>query len=267
MKFTVLGAGGFIGRNLVTHLRELGHEVHAPMRQERVFAGALGHVIYCIGLTSDFRQRPFDTVRAHVSVLADVLEKADFTSLLYLSSTRVYAHAPGTDEATALPTRPLEASDLYNLSKLTGESLCLHSGRTGTRIVRLSNVVGFDPHSDNFLSALIREALDGAIMLRSAPSSSKDYIDLDDVLAVLPRIAAEGVDRVYNVASGRNIPTSHVIEQLQSLTGCRVEVAAAAPSQSFLPIHITRVRREFAFSPTPPLRLLPDLVAAYRQVR
>jgi len=79
MKFTVLGAGGFIGSHLLAHLRQAGHDCFAPARGDAtLFAEELGHVIYCIGLTADFRSRPFDTVRAHVCLLADVLEKAPF---------------------------------------------------------------------------------------------------------------------------------------------------------------------------------------------
>lgn len=265
MRFTVLGASGFIGRNLVVHLRGSGHEVIVPARDRSRFDGPLGHVLYCIGLTADFRQRPYDTVRAHVSVLSDVLEHADFTSLLYLSSTRVYSAASGTSETASLQANPLDPWDLYNLSKLTGESLCLNSGRGGTRVARLSNVVGFDPQSGNFLPSLIRDALGGTIVLRSSPESSKDYIALEDVLALLPRIAVDGRDRVYNVASGRNIRSGRLLDELRSITGCAVEVAEQAPLGEPPPIGIERVRREFSFDPSDPLAGLRDLVEAYRR--
>ena len=268
MRFTILGASGFIGRNLAAHLSKEEHDVLTPMRNdERAFRGSLGHVVYCIGLTADFRNRPFDTVRAHVSVLSDLLEHADFTSLLYLSSTRVYSRSSETSEMTALPVTTFEPSDLYTLSKLMGESLCLNSGRDGTRIARLSNVVGFDPQSDNFLPALIREALAGTIVLQSAVNSSKDYVALEDVLAILPRIAVDGRDRIYNVASGQNIRNGDLMKQLEALTGCGVQIAEQAPIQSFPPIHIERLRREFGFSPANPLARLPDLIAAYRRAR
>ena len=268
MRFTVLGASGFIGRNLASRLRDEGHDVFAPARNdEGRFRNVLGHVIYCIGLTADFRKRPFDTVRAHVSVLSDVLERADFTSLLYLSSTRVYANATETSETMALPIRTVEPSDLYNLSKLMGESLCLNSGRNGMRIARLSNVVGFDPDSDNFLPTLIREALAGTITLRSALDSSKDYVALEDVLAILPRIAVEGLQPIYNVASGRNLRNGDLTKRLEALTGCSVRIAEPASVQSFPPVRIERLCQEFRFSPSDPLERLPDLVAAYRRVR
>jgi nucleoside-diphosphate-sugar epimerase len=238
----------------------------APSRTEIAEAcrQPLGHLIYCIGLTADFRSRPFDTVRAHVSLLADILEHGQFASLLYLSSTRVYAKAPSTAEDTELVVAPADASDLYNLSKLMGESLCLHSGRNGTRVARLSNVVGFDPASDNFVQALVREALTGEIVLQSAPHSSKDYVALEDVLDLLPRIALDGRARIYNVAGGRNIRHDELTAELQALTGCAVQAAPDAPDQSFVPIAIGRIRSEFAVQPRPALDRLADIVAAHR---
>ena len=81
--------------------------------------------IFAIGLTADFRSRPLDTMDAHVSALAEVLRCGRFDSLTYLSSTRVYAGLPrGCGNAT-LVVNPSDASDLYNLSKLAGEALCL----------------------------------------------------------------------------------------------------------------------------------------------
>jgi len=267
MSFTVLGAGGFIGRHLAAHLQRQGHSVVALGREDALPKGSLGHVIYCIGLTANFRRRPFETVDAHITVLSDVLKRAEFHSLLYLSSTRVYAKSISTAEDALLAAASGDPSDLYNLSKVMGESLCLNSGRQGTRIARLSNVVGFDPGSDNFLPALIRQALGGRIVLRSALDSAKDYVALDDVLNVLPQIALRGSERIYNVAGGRNFRNSKITGRLQALTGCEVSVCEPAPVQSFPIIDIGRLREEFAFAPSNPLAGLSALVGAYRSVR
>ena len=266
MMFTVLGASGFIGRNLVQHLEKLGHEVFAPSRDHGdILSRPLGNVIYCIGLTADFRQRPFDTVGAHVSVLATVLEHASFDSFLYLSSTRVYAKSTDTRETAVLPVDSSDPSDLYNLSKLMGESLCLNCGRLGARVVRLSNVVGFDPLSSNFLASLIREALAGRIQLRSALASAKDYIAVEDVLELLPRIAVDGKAFIYNVASGGNIANHVFVERLSELTNCIVDVVDAAPLIAFPVIDITRLRDEFAPRFTDPRLAIRKWVDAQRQ--
>src|SRR4051812_11177152 len=80
MRFTVLGASGFIGSHLMRWLESQSLPYWAPKRCENVLGRPLGHVIYCIGLTADFRGRPYDTVRAHVCHLLDILEEAEFAS-------------------------------------------------------------------------------------------------------------------------------------------------------------------------------------------
>src|SRR5262245_12286016 len=176
---TVLGASGFIGSHLVKRLDTLGHEFHAIGRDDSLPSGSMGHVIYSIGVTADYRSRPFDTVEAHVCKLLKILRDRQFESLLYLSSTRLYLGLSSSDEETALRIAPLEASDLYNASKAMGESLVLNSGRP-TRVVRLSNVYGPDFDSDNFLSSIMRDAiLHNKIVFETAAASAKDYISVD----------------------------------------------------------------------------------------
>ena len=266
MTFTVLGATGFIGRHLAEHLRRQGHEVLTPGREGADWpAGSLGHVIYCIGVTADFRGRPFATVDAHVGRLREILDGGDFRSLVYLSSTRVYKHGRRSDEDASLLLRPEDPDDLYNASKAMGEALCLNCGRPGTKVVRLSNVYGPDVGSENFLSSLLRDAVSkGRLVLRSAPESAKDYIGVEDVVAMLPRIAEQGTARLYNLASGRNTTHRELTDALARITGCGVAYEPGSPRIEFPPIAIDRVRREFSFSPAHVIDRLESLVRQYR---
>lgn len=245
--FTVLGASGYIGSRLVAHLRGQGHAVRAPARGDAdIFHQPLGHAIYCVGLTADFRTRPFDTVEAHFGLLAEVLQRAQFDSLLYLSSTRVYMGAASTDEDAPLSVVPGDPSYLYNLSKLTGESLCHASGRAGVRVARLSNVVGpgMDAQSGNLVADLVRQAQQGTMLLRSHPDSAKDYIHIDDVVQWLPRIALSGRSTTYNVASGRQTRHGQWLEWLGKHYGSAFEVQEGAPLQQFAPISVARLQAE-----------------------
>jgi nucleoside-diphosphate-sugar epimerase len=258
MKFTVLGASGFIGSHLVEHLLKQGHECYAPAKNDpAIYSRPLGHVIYCIGLTADYRNKPFETVRAHVGALADVLEKCSFESLLYLSSTRVYATSGHGHEGGYLQSAPELASDLYNLSKLTGEALCFASANPAVRVVRLSNVIGDRGESENFISSVLREATgQGHVELNTSLQSSKDYISITDVVEVLPKVAAGGKQRLYNIASGVNTDNRTVMEKIAAITGCTFSVSDDAREIIFPVIDIQRVKREFGFNPAPVLECL-----------
>lgn len=257
--FTVLGASGTIGRHVVKYLQSKGEDVFTPHRNElTLFTRPLGHVIYAIGITADFRTRPIDTVQAHVCVLAEILKQCNFDSLVYLSSTRVYSGASSTSEETTFHVNPQDPSDLYNLSKLMGEAMCLCCGRKGVKIARLANVLGGeDQDSENFLPSLLREARAGKITLHTHPASEKDYIHIDDVAFLLHRITTHGEFTLYNIASGQQTSHAEWVKRLQMLTGCLLEIPSDAPVLRFPPIDITRITTEFNYQPRSVLEILP----------
>ena len=263
--FTVLGAQGFVGQALSQWLRVRGHEVHTPARQlspAELSASLCGHVVYCIGLTADFRGRPWDTVDAHVGVLRQLLAEGNFASLTYLSSTRVYLGCDVGREDAALTVRPEDPDQLYNLSKLMGESLCHAASRPEkpVRVVRLSNAIGGDVASDNFISVLLREALaTGGIHLRTSLDSAKDYIALADVTRMLGLIACSGQAHCYNLASGQQTTNGELVEAIARLTGAEFSVSDDALHTTFPRIDIGRLHHEFGFEPLSPISYLEEI--------
>ena len=249
--FTVLGAGGYIGSRLVTHLRDNGHACQSVRRGEP-FPKALGHVIFCIGLTSDFRSRIFDTVEAHVNILTEYLKYLRYESFLYLSSARVYQrlNAEVAEESGDLLVNPNHTYDIYNISKLTGEALCLAQANPRVRVARLSNVFGPRDTSQNFLSAVANSCRNsGEVLLETSLQSSKDYIWIDDAVAALEAVVLHGVSRLFNVASGRNVSNAEIVEILLRL-GFRAQTAAGAPTVAFPPISVDRLYQETGFRPS-----------------
>jgi nucleoside-diphosphate-sugar epimerase len=248
---TVLGASGFIGTHLVRYLREAAIPHRTPARGERLAEGHLDHVIDCAGITADFRGRTLATVDAHVSRILDLARNCTFDSFLYLSSTRVYRHhrADVAHEDDCLTVRPTDPDDLYTLSKLMGESVVLGSAKG--RVVRLSNVHG-PGASTTFLAHILEDVRTrGAIELETSLDSAKDYVSIDDVVPLLTKIALQGTQRVYNVASGSNLTNRELTAEIARITGCSITVRPNAPTIRFPRIDITRIRDEFGFEPSP----------------
>ncbi|MDO9264553.1 MAG: NAD(P)-dependent oxidoreductase [Desulfosalsimonadaceae bacterium] len=270
MKYTVLGGQGFIGQALVKRLLDAGYSVFSPGRDELsgnhpdLFKGQdLGHLIYCIGLTADFRQRPLDTIDAHVCLLNRLLRRGGFLSLTYLSSARLYADADATSEDVRLTAKPYSLDSLYNISKMMGESACL-LGSDRARAVRLSNVYGTSPDSGNFLMSILDDAAaKGKVIFRTSPESAKDYVSVSDVVRLLPDIAARGDFGIYNLASGVNTSNKEIADCLKE-QGVAVEFPADGPLWTFPVIDIRKISRQFE---PPQNRLLEDLPDLLNKVR
>jgi nucleoside-diphosphate-sugar epimerase len=207
-------------------------------------------------------------MQAHLCVLHQIITDNHCESVTYLSSTRVYSGLDRTEEDRSLLVNPLHLSDLYNLSKLSGESLCLNSG-IPARIVRLSNVYG---HSENpnfdsplFIPALLRESvLEKKLVFRSAPTSAKDYIHVEDAAQLILLIASKGKSKIYNVASGQNISNVQIADVLYQ-RGTEVEFLPGAESIWFHPIDINRILSEFFAPRHCLLNDIPELLNVFRE--
>jgi len=253
MNFTVFGSTGFIGSHLRDYLRSKGIDVFCPERNvDLTTLRGLGHVVYCIGLTADFREKPFETIEAHICKLKHVLQVCEFESFTYLSSTRVYIHSSNdVDEESLIPVSAANPFDLFNSSKLTGELLTLNCGKENCKVVRVSNVYGNDFASKNFLTSILQSAIHtGKIVLRTTPDSAKDYIAIDDVTRMLFEISSTGKSKIYNLASGVNTSNEQICRIIQLETGCIIEYAPAAEQIIFPKIQVTKMTNEFGFAPS-----------------
>lgn len=266
--YTVIGARGFVGSHLVRYLKEQhGIAAFTPAKgSPALFQRPLGHVIYCAGLTNDFLKRPFDTVEAHVTLFARLIEKAAFESLTYLSSTRLYdSGGPIGREEDALRLNPNEPRHLYDLSKALGENLCHTAGRPHVRAVRLACVYADDLAADIFLHRVLREAKRGGQMrLQVAPDAERDYVHIGDVLPALIEVAERGRRPLYNLASGVNVSNAELFRLLFHFTGAKIEATLPATGWQVPLVDIGAIIEDFGIRPQPLTQRLVTMLGRSR---
>lgn len=227
-RYTVIGSAGFIGSHVVARLRHLGNKPLCLGRDDiEMLEGDLGNIIYCAGLTGDYRTRPFDAIEAHVSKLARLIQGGSFERLVYLSSTRLYDLLPDGvgKEDRAIPVDPYNPEHLYELSKMLGESLALH--RTDGRgvVARVSYVFGWGGNAQGFLSHWLRAAADcSSLTIDSTPTLARDYIHVEDVASALVTLADTDPAGIINVARGETISNNEIAAQFRE-RGWTIEFA------------------------------------------
>ncbi|MBF0676236.1 NAD(P)-dependent oxidoreductase [Pseudomonas sp.] len=267
MRFTILGAGGFIGANLNESLQRQGYEVQAPHRHTEGWLNEdLGNVFYCIGLTNDYHLRPFDTVEAHVTLLAKLLQRGRFERLVYLSSTRLYDSSPHTevDETADLLLNSGNARHLYDFSKALGENLCLTRSAGRASVARLSCVYSDTLHEGGFLAQLLPKAASGeSFSIDSSPAYARDYVHVEDVVGLLKNIVLKGEGGIYNVASGVNTTNAELLNGLQQYAGVRV--TCSHRGELHVPVvSINKAHHEFDYRPRQLIDRLPVMLEKLR---
>lgn len=225
-RVTILGSKGFVGRHLVDHFLALGHEVLCPKRADLDQLSSVGHLIYAIGLTGDFRSRPNDTLEAHAGLLGRLLQSCEYESWAYLSTTRLYGLDDGTIAHEQQPISVLPSADtIYDLTKLLGESLVLALAGERGRVLRLSNVYGPGMSHATFLGSVLRDVHSmGAVTIGEHPDSAKDYVAVEEVACSVSQAIFAGSAPIYNVCSGENTSHRDLAGELARLTGAAIRL-------------------------------------------
>lgn len=244
-RYTVIGASGFVGARLAAALQADGLDVFAPGRDDpRLYAEDLGRVVYCAGLTADYLDRPFDTVEAHVALLARILRSARFERLAYCSSTRLYdwtGPQAGAEDGP-LSLTPAEPRHLYDLSKALGENLCLTQAGGRAAVARLACVWDWSDGAPGFLSEWMQKARRSrTLSLDSASGYVRDYIHLDDTVAALRAIVDSGQSTIFNVASGENVSNGELAATFEAC-GWTISLSRTTPTQAAPRCDVDRLR-------------------------
>jgi nucleoside-diphosphate-sugar epimerase len=252
VRFTVFGSSGFIGRSVSEYLLKQGYEVITPKRDEIPPDNFnLGHVIFAIGANAGIPGNKIqDTIEANITALVDRISNSTFTSWLYLSSTRIYGFSdiPSSEQDIIHMTPGSE--NIYGISKLLGESICLSLTNPNIRIARLSNVYGRNQSKYTFLGSIKENIANSKhVTIFDHKESSKDYIAIDDVTSLIEKISLHGKQRLYNVASGKNIKHESIINCLSPNSNVNFDFNVDAIKRNYSPVNISRIVQEFNFKP------------------
>lgn len=236
----VTGAEGFVG----THLRALlGDEAVAA--EIDVLAGAA-----VADAVRDARPRAVVHLAAQSSVAASWEDAATAWSvnvigtvnvlegvrsawpearMLFPSTGEVYGRPEQLPTPESAPVAPLSP---YAATKAAAEIACGQGGRTGLDIVVARAFNSEGPGRDERFAigswtrqiARLEEAGGGVLEVGDL-SAERDITDVRDVCRAYTLLLDGGVEPgIYNVASGRAVPMSRVVEALVSVARCEIEV-------------------------------------------
>ncbi len=305
MKVLVTGACGFVGRHLARELAENGHEVIATDRREptapvggaavfetldvreagRLDAGvgrfAPDACVHLAGIASvaaceaDPAAALAVNAQAALHLLEALRRRAPAAAVLTVSTVQVYGEGAGDRRLDE--DAPLAPSNLYGLTKMTGDLLTLLYARGhGLRAMtaRPVNHIGPGQSPAYVVPALARQF--AAIAAGRAPpvlrvgnlESTRDFLDVRDTVRGYRLLLERGrAGRAYNLAGGRPCAIGALVDRLGELAGCRpaieVDPALYRPTDASPRLDTARIAADTGW--TPRLDLVRTLADIYRE--
>ena len=265
--YTIFGSSGFIGKELASYLKEKKQRVFTPRKNQIKFNNNLGYIIYCVG-SDDWKKKTKKGYFSNLGHLKKILFNNKFKSIVFLSTTRLYINSKNnTKENSHFSVNTERKNDYYNILKIASEALLLRFNKK-IKIVRLSNVFGFNHKSPLLLPTLIKNSLNKSkIEITISENSTKDYILIDDAINLIIKILKKGRQSIYNVASGKNIKIKEITKIIKKETNCKIILKNQKTVILEPKIDIMRIKKEFNFKNNFKLeKSLPELIKRYKKI-
>lgn len=250
-KFTVFGHTGFLGSNIVRYLKERNYSVYLPARNQTKFPKNLNNVIYCIG-SDNVLENSINGVNSNLFILSNIIEKNKFQSFTYISSTRVYLNNIKTHENSHIKIDVNSKHYFFNSLKVAAENLCLSKDNKNVRVVRISNLFGFNFKKQIYLlPTLIRNAIKKKkIEILINKKSKKNYLNVEDAIRITLKIIQKSKYRIYNIASDKRISLEKIAQQIKRNTNCKILYKNQRIKFDEPIININRIKKEYKFKPS-----------------
>lgn len=266
MRVLVTGAGGYVGRAVVSALSTAGHEVAALVHHpDGEIPGAAAEYVADIGAARELDRalrgaeavchlagltrardswteaaRYFEVNAGGTATLLRAMEAAGVGRLVFASTGAIYGSPDRQPMGEELPDDPPHP---YAASKAAAEAVIGWQARTvslAATVLRLFNAAGgIDPDSTRIVPRVLAAAGGGTpLEVNGDGSAVRDYLHIADAadafLAAVEHRQRGGTVERYNIGSGHGASVLDVVAAAEQATGKHVQVVhkpAAAESQ------------------------------------
>lgn len=274
MRFLVIGADGFVGRNLVQDLAK-GHQVTAVSRRPQANANSAVSGIQNVKVIETDLTRPFpfadkvdvivhaaartpapdlkahDYVAGNISTTLNVIDlalRANAKLLVYLSAISVYGRV---ESAVVDEDTPIREPSLYGMTKYIGEQLLADVADSLPSIIfRLPVVIGRDMNTGWFFRThqTISQGQPLNIYNGDSPYNMVGISDVPDLVLRGAQSSYTG-SQVFTVSCKNPMTIRQVAETMKRRLQSKSNIRETATEDQGYIVSTEKVRRDLGFLP------------------
>lgn len=258
MKICIIGANGFLGRNITLQCLEKKYDVLAVYnnRKSNIPAGCK-KMKYCDLLKSNLR---FDIVflavgsfestykeliDTNINVTQTICNKYKKAKIVFISSVNIY----GFQKQTITIKTSFNNTNIYGLSKIAGEFIVMNHPKYS--IVRLTYLYGKEMNTNSFVPKIVQDAIEkNLITLYGHGLRKQDYLNVKDAAALCILAAQNNKNNVYLGATGCSITNQQVAEEIQTLIpGCKIKKTNTIDKAYSYSFNVKATKKELNWNP------------------
>jgi UDP-glucose 4-epimerase len=240
-KVAVIGANGFLGRNLIQELLTTDTEVIAVYNNNRDSIDPKCTAMTSSGLISsnldldcvyflggNYANTHKEMIAINCELLIQLTNRFPASKWLYVSSTNVYGTHTEAIHEDSCYCNP----GLYAQSKLAGEFIVRSLPHYA--IARLTYLYGRGITNNSFIPRIIKAATgEGTITLFGNGERKQDYMHIKDAVLFCIAASLNPVSGIYLGATGIATTNGEVAETIKILTGCTINYTGQETGESF----------------------------------
>lgn len=248
MKILIVGANGFLGRNLLEECVKKGWEIHAVYHNKKdhllsqVPSFHIGEIdkldnsydtIYLLSAFIPYGNLDNvdnELIETNIKVPLKIIDKFKNSKIVFSSSVSVY----GTPKSTITEDSSFNNPTMYGLSKISAEFII--KTHPNYQIVRFSSLYGIGMNPHTFLPKIIHEAkTTKKVTLWGDGSRLQNYLSVKDAVGYLLAATLETEPRIYLGVDHRSYTNTQVASMVKNLIPeCQIEYVKQDKSPSFV---------------------------------
>jgi len=242
----VTGAGGFLGRHLVSRLRDIGVDVVALSSQDGfvLLNDELplreGDHVFHLAAETGVLDAWNDPVRFHLTNSHGTVRVLDQCRRAKATVSYIGAYVYGIPQRLPIDeTQAVDVNNPYAFSKWMAEQACQWYSRIydmPVTAIRLFNVYGLGQSNRFLIPSIIEQTLDPSVkeikLMDLAPR--RDYLFVDDAVNALLLSRPVAGFQLFNVGSGRSYSVGEVVDEVMGVAAIRkpvVDLCQARPNE------------------------------------